>query len=51
MKNKYILVWETDTHEIKVKSADTLLELYRFSLTQNITGEYFKQVQVEVKEK
>lgn len=48
MKNKFILVWETQDHETKTKEGSTLLELYRFALQNSISGEYFKQVQVKV---
>ena len=48
MKDKYLLVWEDDNHVVKTKSADTLLELYRYALQNQITGDYFKQIQVKV---
>lgn len=48
MKTNYIFVWETEDHETKVKQADTLIELYRFSIDKSLTGLYFKQVQVKV---
>lgn len=51
MKTNYIFVWETEDHETKVKQADNLLELYRFALSKELTGEYYKQVQVEVVER
>ena len=51
MKQKYILVWETPDHEIKTKTAEDLGTLYMYQLEHNVTGEYYKQVQVGVVEK
>lgn len=48
MKTNYIFVWETEDHEIKTKSAETLQELYRYALDKNLVGNYYKQVQVKV---
>lgn len=51
MKTKYILVWETPDHEVKTKEAETLRELYMYSIENSVSGQYYKQVQVEVVER